>query len=93
MAIYRHVQKQWEASLKSGTTSNVQKQKKVSQIVPAQADASAGPASIHSPAKSASRPDKPRVKGGPLGAGRHSSLGLAATIAKQKDWWSSGTID
>lgn len=83
MAIYRSVQKDWEATLKGAN----RKAKKL-KVAP-----ESGSASIEETASAKARKNGgPAVKGGPAPRSR-GSLGLAATLAKEKDWWLSGTLD
>lgn len=83
MAIYRSVQKDWEATLKG-----VNRKTKKLKAAPENADVDPAAPAIRGPRKNGG----PAVKGGPAPRGR-GSLGLAATLAKEKDWWSSGTLE
>lgn len=100
MAIYRSVHKQWESSLRSAgapgaVSRNSKKQKVVQSGRPNQVNLSehvGSPASITA-AQGPVQASRARVKGGPAAASRKPTFGLASTLAKHKDWWSSGTID
>lgn len=83
MAIYRTVQKEWEEKLRAG------KPKKIKKLEMAKESTAS-----KSTDKTVRKEGGAKVKGGPgvvrKGGG---SLGLAATLSKEKDWWSSGTLD
>jgi len=86
MAIYRTVQKDWEAKLR-GATKGPKKLKLAKE-----ADSDPSPASDGKPRHR--KEGGARVKGGPGGGGsRKASLGLAATLSREKDWWSAGTLN
>lgn len=87
MAIYRSVQKDWEATLKGAN----RKTKKL-KIAKENDGGRGGSEASEKPAGGHRKNGGPAAKGGPAPRGR-GSLGLAATLAKEKDWWSSGTLD
>ena len=83
MAIYRSVQKDWESTLRGHSANKKAKLKVANKEVgdmPASGSSSKG-----------RRNEGPRMKGGPAPRG-NGTLGLASTISKQRDWWSSGTL-
>lgn len=85
MAIYRTVQRDWEAKLKGSSKGS--KKLKVAKEVDSSSVRSEG-------TKAHRKEGGARVKGGPGGGARKATLGLAATLSREKkDWWSSGTIN
>lgn len=85
MAIYRSVQKDWEATLKGAN-------RKTKKLRIASENGSVASEKAAEVSKGTRKNGGPAVKGGPAPRGR-GSLGLAATLAKEKDWWSSGTLN
>lgn len=78
MAVYRTVQKEWEAKLRGANTKKVKKLKEAGEI---QLDTVNG----------GSKPG-PRPKVGKAGNVK-GSLSLSQTISRETNWWSSSTID
>lgn len=78
MAVYRTVQKEWEAKLRGANTKKTKKLKVASEI---QLD------TVNGGTKAA-----PRAKSGKAGSSK-GSLGLSQTLGRETNWWSSTTID
>lgn len=78
MAVYRTVQKEWEAKIRGASTKKTKKLKVATEI---QLDTVNG----------GSRPG-PKTKAGKAGNTK-GSLSLSQTISRETDWWASGTID
>lgn len=78
MAVYRTVQKEWEAKLRGSSTKKAKKLKAAGEI---QLDTvNGGSNSLR------------RTKAGKAGNSK-GSLGLSQTISRETDWWTSSTID
>ena len=78
MAVYRTVQKEWEAKLRGAGTKKPKKVKVAGDIT---LD------TVNGGTKSA-----PRAKNGKAGSSK-GSLSLSQTISRETNWWSSSTID
>ena len=78
MAVYRTVQKEWEAKLRGASTKKVKKLKQAGEIQLDTVNGGSKPA--------------PRSKAGKAGNVK-GSLSLSQTIGRESDWWSSSTID
>lgn len=78
MAVYRTVQKEWEAKLRG---ANSKKAKKLKTAVEIQLDTVNGGSS-----------NTRRAKAGKAGNSK-GSLGLSQTIGRETDWWNSSSID
>ena len=89
MAIYRTVQKGWEAKLQGAT--KVKKLKLAKDAISTIKNGNANNAGDKGEPQRKSGGS--RAKGGPAAGGKGTSLGLAATLSREKDWWSSGILD
>ena len=78
MAVYRTVQKEWEAKIRGANTKKTKKLKVASEI---QLDTVNG----------GSKPG-PKSKIGKAGNTK-GSLSLSQTLTRETNWWTSGTID
>lgn len=78
MAVYRTVQKEWEAKLRGSSAKKVKKLKVAGEI---QLD------TVNGGSKRL-----PRTKNGKAGNTK-GSLGLSQTLGREADWWTSTTID
>lgn len=83
MAIYRTVQKEWEAKLRGSSSSKPAKKPKISSAPASsiKADGDVGKVMVKKKATKSGKAGN--VKG---------SLGISQTIAREGDWWSADTV-